>query len=58
MRSAPSLHKESILCCELVRQLEASYFNSETSRELKAEEGSWQLEVSRARVLAAEENTG
>jgi hypothetical protein len=51
MWSVPRLHKEFIVHCDLVQQLEASW-------ELKDEVGSWQLEVSPARKLAAEGSIG
>lgn len=43
---------------QLVQQLEARWYGSETSRELIGEAGGWQLEVSPARKLAAEGSTG
>jgi hypothetical protein len=43
---------------QLVRQLGACQLGSKASQELTAEVGGWQLEVSPARELAAEESTG
>jgi hypothetical protein len=54
MRSASRLHNESIMRCELVRQLEAREFGSKASRELTTEVGGWQLDVSPACELTAE----
>jgi hypothetical protein len=38
---------------QLVQQLEARWYGSETSRELIGEAGGWQLEVSPARKLSS-----